>query len=195
MIVRLALSGFALGFLFFNTIANNCVDEVKLHDASKVSFEKKRWAIVALARPGKSDIEQRNKLLAEKLAPYSKHHNITVLFFSEKKFSPSTVQVWTKTFKEIANVRVIDTYDKGFNMHERFGYKYMCKFFSLDMYDYLKDQYDYYMRCDTDCYLNNAKFDILQWAEDLNVGYGYAMRKLEAHKLTAQTLPEFFYKT
>ncbi len=64
----------------------------------------------------------------------------------------------------------------------------MCKFFSLDIYDYLKE-FDYYMRCDTDCYLQRVSFDILQWAQDKDVGYGFAMRKMEAHGPTKQTMP------
>ena len=61
------------------------------------------------------------------------------------------------------------------------------------MYDYLQaGGYDYYMRCDTDCYLKpSLRYDILAWAENRNVGYGFAMRKLEAHKPTAETLPKW----
>ncbi len=154
----------------------------------------KRWAIVALARPNRADVDQRNSLLVEKLAPYSRNHNITIIFFSEKTFTPSVISAWKKRFQGTAQVRVIDTSSRGFNLPERYGYKYMCKFFSLDIYDYLKNDYDYYMRCDTDCYLNTVNYDILQWAEQANVGYGFSMRKLEAHKPTAQTLPEFTTK-
>jgi hypothetical protein len=150
-----------------------------------------RWAVVALARPGKSDIDQRNKILAEKLFPYRLSHNITIIIFSERTFSASVVAGWKSIFKGVAGVRLINTVTKGFNLPERFGYKYMCKFFSLDIYDYLKNDYDFYMRCDTDCYLQKLNFDILRWAEESNVGYAFAMRKLEAHKPTAQTLPIF----
>jgi len=72
----------------------------------------------------------------------------------------------------------------------------MCKFFTLDLYDYLRQGgYHYYMRCDTDCYLSSAiSFDLLQWAEDNHVGYGFALRKLEAHRPTAETLPTWCQK-
>jgi len=160
-------------------------------DDSASSSGKKRWAIVALARPGKTDIVKRNQNLAEKLRPYADKHNITVVMFSEKTFPPNALQSWRSTFRGVADVQLIDTSDRGFNAPERYGYKYMCKFFSLDMYDYLRGQYDYYMRCDTDCYLMTVKFDILAWAEEHNVGYGFAMRKLEAHKPTKETLPNW----
>ena len=34
----------------------------------------------------------------------------------------------------------------------------MCKFFMLDIFEYLKP-YKYYMRCDTDCFVNNFGHD------------------------------------
>jgi hypothetical protein len=71
----------------------------------------------------------------------------------------------------------------------------MCKFFTIDLYDYLRQgDYDYYMRCDTDCYIAPSqplRFDLLQWAEDRAVGYAFAIRKLEAHRPTAETLPRW----
>lgn len=64
----------------------------------------------------------------------------------------------------------------------------MCKFFALDIYEYLRE-FDYYMRCDTDCYLRSMEYDIMRWAEESNLGYGFAVRKLEAHGPTKQTIP------
>lgn len=98
--------------------------------------------------------------LAEKLRPYASNHNITILFFSEMEFPVAVVQEWKKTFDRVANVVLVNTASRGFNLPERFGYKYMCKFFSLDMYDYLKS-YDYYMRCDTDCYIKTMQVGTL----------------------------------
>jgi hypothetical protein len=109
--------------------------------------------------------------------------------FSEKQFPATAISSWKATFSGVANVQLIDTSSRGFTGPERYGYKYMCKFFSLDIYDYLRDNFDYYMRCDTDCFLKTLNYDILQWAVDNNVGYGFAMRKLEDHKPTATTLP------
>ena len=74
-----------------------------------------------------------------------------------------------------------------------YGYKYMCKFFAVDMYDLLKD-FDFYLRVDSDCFLKNLKYDIFQWAEDKNLGYGYLARKLEVHGPTKQTLPSWTQK-
>jgi hypothetical protein len=176
-----------LAALYFTSCHGNTCAPVKADDSAS-SGRGKRWAIVALARPGKTDIVQRNKQLAAKLKPYADKHNITVLMFSEKAFPASALQSWRSAFAGVAKVQLINTADRGFSGPERFGYKYMCKFFSLDLYDYLRE-YDYYMRCDTDCYLTTLNYDILAWAEEHNVGYGFAMRKLEAHKPTRETLP------
>jgi hypothetical protein len=172
--------------LALSALGNKCGSNLEKKRDPSV---KARWAVVALARPGKSEIVKRNQLIAEKLRPYASKHNITVVIFSEKKFPPTAVASWKAVYSGVANVQLIDTSSRGFSGPERFGYKYMCKFFSIDLYDYLKDNYDYYMRVDTDCYLGKLNYDILQWAEDNNVGYGFAMRKLEAHKPTAATLP------
>jgi hypothetical protein len=69
----------------------------------------------------------------------------------------------------------------------------MCKFFSLDIYDYL-NEYDYYMRVDSDNTIRTVDYDILQWAESVNVGYGFAMRKIEAHGPTKEKLPKWVDK-
>ena len=88
-------------------------------------------------------------------------HNITIIVFSESVFPQSAVSKWRATFKDVARVKYVNTAKNGFDSPERYGYKYMCKFFALDLYEYLKD-YDYYMRCDTDCYVNKLDFDILE---------------------------------
>ena len=58
------------------------------------------------------------------------------------------------------------------------------------MYDYLKE-YDYYMRVDSDCTIRVMNYDILTWARNAQVEYGFAMRKIEAHAATRAQLPEF----
>jgi hypothetical protein len=51
------------------------------------------------------------------------------------------VKTYRTAFQDVAEVKIIDTSSRGF-LHQkegRFGYKYMCKFFSLDVYDYLRE--------------------------------------------------------
>jgi hypothetical protein len=175
--------------------ANTCIENSDLEYSQPIlsksvasDSQRLKWAIIALTRPNRQDGQKRNRLLVEKLRPYSNKHSISVIFFSEMPFPNRYRTEVINTFLGMAKVKFISTADRGFNMKERYGYKYMCKFFSLDVYDYLKE-FDYYMRCDTDCYLNVLNYDILQWAETNNVGYSYALRKLEAHGPTKQTLP------
>lgn len=181
---------------------NTCISQDAQDETmrlQKLSFEEiklGKWAIVALTKPDKKmmEIEYRNKALAKYLGPYSKKHDITVLFFGESAFPAPQVEAWKKQFQGVAEVQTIDTKHLGWrnkgsgNKPYRYGYEYMCKFFALDIYDYLKD-YDYYLRCDTDCIIKELNYDIFEWAEKNHLGYGYAARKLEAHKPTRNTLP------
>ena len=178
---------------------NTCISQdaqLEVMETKKASFEpvkNAKWAIVALAKFGKADVRSRNEALAKNLRPYAEKHNLTVLFFGESSCPPALLAQWKKTFAGVADVNVIDTSSKGWNgRKQRYGYEYMCKFFALDLYDYLKaGGYDYYLRCDTDCVIKDLNYDIFEWAESKHLGYGYAARKLEAHKPTRQTLPQW----
>lgn len=191
VVVALVLFNF-LNEALFALATNRCVGV----DSSQIDQkppESPKWAIVALTKPGKSDISIRNTAIAEKIRPFSHNHDITMIFFSEASFSPAVVSNWEQTFQGVAKVRIVDTSSNGFNSKNRYGYKYMCKFFSLDIYDYLKD-YDYYIRCDTDCYLKTLKYDLFSWVPKVNLEYGYLVRKLEAHGPTKQSLPNWVEK-
>ena len=90
-----------------------------------------------------------------------------------------------------AQVKLVDTHVEGFlepNGQYRYGYKYMCKFFMLDMYKYLQD-YDYYWRVDSDDFLEALTYDMFDWVERNDVEYGWAARKIEGHGPTRRTLP------
>ncbi len=153
-----------------------------------------RWAIVSLTRPDDARLKIRNAAIVEKVKPYTSKHDITAVFFSELPIPSEVSSEWRSTF-EPANIKVqiINTTSLGFynlpieryeympmspkpQRHSiTYGYKYMCKFFAVDMYSHLKD-FDFYLRVDSDCYLKNLKYDIFQWAEDKNLGYGYLAR-------------------
>jgi hypothetical protein len=72
-------------------------------------------------------------------------------------------------------------------------YRWMCKFFTVDLYAHIKD-YDYYFRVDSDNVLVPPKYDIFEWVESHGVEYGYVVRKFEPHKPTRSTLPKFVKK-
>ena len=163
-------------------------DDTKTNEVGR----KKRWAIVCLyssKKPGK--IEKRNELLAKAIQPFSGLHEFSVVFFSEEMFDAEAVKGWETTFSGIATVKTIDTSGNGYDLPERYGYKYMCKFFMLDIFSYLRDHYDYYLRCDTDCFITSLGMDIFKWAEEESIGYGWVIRKMEGHRPTATTLPKW----
>ncbi len=191
-----------ISFISVSVFGNNCVndgDSSRLSALTLKSGSKSRWAVVALTRKlNAEDTRARNEAIASRISPFAKKHNVTVVFFSEVEPPAGSMSAWKRTFQDIADVKFINTAEKKLSLEEGgnekgFGYKYMCKFFSIDMYEYLRE-FDYYLRLDSDSYITRLKYDIFQWALDNNVGYGYAARKLEAHKETRDTLPSFTQK-
>lgn len=168
--------------------ANRCVQEPE-----PVALKAQpKWAIVCLSRKLK-ELGRRNKLLANAIQPYAKSHDIDMIVFSEVRVPVTLLQQWQKTFDGIAKVKAVNTYDRGFLQPDgsmKFGYKYMCKFFMLDIYDFL-NEYDYYMRLDSDDYMIKLNSDVFKWIENNEVEYGWAARKIEGHGPTRQTLPHW----
>lgn len=182
--------------------SNTCVDRAKSDTSSTVitktksKTSKTRWAIVCLVKDASkalADVDKRNKKLAAMITPYANQHDITMVFFSEATFPESTLVKWRKTFHGLASVRYMNTAKNAYGGN-KYGYKYMCKFFSLDMYEYLANDYDYFMRVDTDCNVSPTKYDVFKWIETNNVEYSFAARKIEGHKLTRDTLPKYVQK-
>ena len=169
-------------------LANTCIGMDSAETIMPAIPDKPKWAIVALVNKN-ADLTKRNQKLANALKPYAPKHDITVIMFSEHKMSPGKVQQWEKDFDSVATVVVQDTSSRKYlPPFPPYGYKYMCKFFAVDIYDYLKG-YDYYLRCDHDCYIEKLNYDLLEYVQTKDVQYGFALRKLEAHGPTKQTLP------
>ena len=191
---------YIISFIFClieNTYGNKCVSNKAIKEESTSSLPNNpRWAIVCLAK--KPDgLTKRNSKLATAIKPYAKKHNLSIVVFSEKKMTKKHLDSWESTFNNIANVKMIDTYDRGFvnpegNDKERiFGYRYMCKFFTIDLYDYLINSYDYYVRIDVDDYINKMDVDLFQWTIDNKIEYGFPIRKIEGHIKTRNTFPKW----
>jgi hypothetical protein len=178
--------------------ANSCVPEMDTYTPAPVKpAGKSKWAIVALTK-NVDVLVRRNKQMADLIRPFAAKHDVTMIVFSEEDF-PTTrsgmVQGWKDAFNGVAKVKFVNTKTDGFyeqnsngNWYYRYGYKYMCKFFMLDMYKYLSE-YDYYWRVDSDDFMTELKYDIFEWVEKNNVEYGYAARKIEGHGATRRTLP------
>lgn len=170
--------------------------DLSTYKAQSLVKQSRKWAIIALVKPdAASAIDQRNKAIINKLGPYAKHHNVDIIFFSELPFHNSFRQSMKSEFSMFTSVHFVNTSSNGFEppSPQRFGYKYMCKFFSYDIYSYLS-KYDYYLRLDGDSYIRDLDYDIFQYTHDNRIEYGYAMRKLEPHGPTKDTLPNFVNK-
>jgi hypothetical protein len=127
---------------------------------------------------------------------------MTFLFFSEDTFPPTTLQEWRDQFRDIGEVQLIDVSSKAYHMPPplpHYGYKWMCKFFTVDLYEYLLP-YDYYLRIDSDNVVISSPlsssqqiftYDFMSYVEENEIEYGYVIRKYEPHQETRQTLPAF----
>jgi hypothetical protein len=124
------------------------------------------------------------------LQPYSRQHNITVIFFTEKYLTLiQDTEYWTQYFKSVGYFQFINIESTAYYTPlPTYGYKWMCKFFTIDIYNYLS-QYDYYMRIDTDIYVTKPKYDILKWMEINDIEYAYGLRKFDNHINTSKLLP------
>lgn len=74
------------------------------------------------------------------------------------------------------------------------GYRNMCRFYSLGIYDHLTD-FDYVMRLDDDSYLESKiGYDIFEYMLSNNFDYGYIHSEFDSHVETIETLPNFVLK-
>lgn len=177
--------------------ANSCLRDDLLPTVQKQSLSSPvtSWAIVCLVR-AKDTLQnsRRNEALANAILPFvSSSRSFTIQFFSEDNFPSKVISSWEKTFKGIGKVQLINVHDRGYNSEDggkRFGYKWMCKFFTVDLYDYLRD-FDYYLRIDSDNILSPVDYNIFEYTEQRKLEYAYVIRKLEPHQLTAESLPSF----
>ena len=151
---------FLLIFFYFPFLlkSNKCEknDLVKKNEKNEKISEIK-WAILCLIR--RDDTYQnnrRNKAIISTFQPYSYQYNITILFFSEDNFLKNEINEWIEQFFLIGKVKFIDIKSKAYYMPTpKYGYKWMCKFFTVDLYEYLID-YDYYIRIDSDNILQSS---------------------------------------
>jgi hypothetical protein len=138
---------------------------------------------------------RRNTALADAIRPFTtKKRLLSFQFYSEDYFSDEIVTSWKDTFAGLGTAQLVNVrsrgYDVGTSGAKKFGYKWMCKFFTVDLYDYLRD-FDYYLRVDSDNVLSPVPYDIFEWAERKKLEYAYVIRKLEPHQKTAESLPLF----
>ena len=74
------------------------------------------------------------------------------------------------------------------------GYRHMCRFYALGIYDYLTD-YDYVMRLDDDSYIESKiGYNIFEFMRSNDLDYGYVKSEYDTHAETMATLPDFVRK-
>lgn len=160
-----------------------------------------RWAIFALMPEFSSQLKKRNEFLRRYLQLHRPMHgDLTMIFFSEHVFTEGDLLYLREQFAGLADVIAIDTSSKLYSRNApetaaeqvggNGGYRYMCKFFAIDVYSYLQ-QYDYYWRIDSDCFLFKLDYNIFSWMESSNIEFGMVGVSPEHHAATMNTLPPF----
>jgi hypothetical protein len=186
--LTLLLSGSTKSAFNCSKYTNETIRSYEVRQVNQIT----QWAVVALIPATVHHVEtmrKRNALLARYLSRHpSNENNVSILIFSESTFENRTYEEWDNDFKNVTRVQFIDTSSLGFNRKDRFGYHYMCKFFMLDIYEFLKP-YDYYWRLDGDCFLLKLNFNIFDWMKNSSIEYAYATKGVEQHKQTKETLP------
>lgn len=157
-----------------------------------------KWAIISLSYSLTFPLHVlRDRLIARILSEYaSSNRSITIITFSEKTFPQTEMDEFSKIYANITGVSVkfIDTSEVGFNNNKhRYGYKYMCRFFAIEMLHYLKD-YDFYWRIDTDIFITRMPYNIFQWVEQNNLEHAYAHTYVEYERHTVATMMDWVHE-
>ncbi|MCQ4333131.1 hypothetical protein KM295_06460 [Natronomonas sp. F2-12] len=157
-------------------------------------------AIIGLIRSNSSLQEyayllRRNKLLHKNLEMSSDYD---ILLFHDK---PIRTSIKDTIKHDCENVRFIYieneftippwTNPNNWVSDWRIGYKHMCRFMSINLWDYVSD-YEYILRLDDDSWIESrVDYDIFKRTSDMGYEYGHPLRRRESHTLTNETLPQF----
>jgi hypothetical protein len=155
-------------------------------------------AIVGLVR-GYSSIQsywklvRRNRMLHRN---FNKHFGYPVIIFHEGNIHPSHQSVISKltpniVFFDVSGKAFFEPSDLPIEYKNQIGYKHMCRFYAMQMYDLVGD-FDYIMRLDDDSYIDSPiKYDLFSFMQKRNFIYGYIHKENDYHKDTVTTLPAF----
>ena len=124
-------------------------------------------AIVGLVR-GYENVESYYKLIRRNQfihKNFNKSYNYPLIIFHEGNIQP----IHQTVISEITpNVEFVDVSQNAFIMpkgveeswQDQIPYKHMCRFYAMQIYDYV-DEYDYIWRLDDDSFIeSNIKFDV-----------------------------------
>ncbi len=155
-------------------------------------------AIVGLVRgydtiEGYERLIQRNRLIHRN---FNEQFDYPLLIFHEGNIRLKHQKVMQNL---TPNITFIDISGRAFILPENIpnewqknlGYKHMCKFYGMQIYDILSD-YDYFWRLDDDSLIyNKINYDVFDLMESNNYVYGFIHGEQEYHQETVETLPAF----
>jgi hypothetical protein len=135
----------------------------------------------------------RNRLLHRN---FNKKFNYPVLIFHEGNILSSHQNVISKI---TPNIKFIDVSNCAFEMpidlpldwQTQIGYKHMCRFYALQIYELLSE-FDYFLRLDDDSYIESQiRYDMFEFMIKGGFEYGYIHKEMDYHQDTIETLPQF----
>ena len=147
-------------------------------------------------------LRKRNRLIEKNV---NKDQKYDMIIFHEGNIKPEHQKVMQNDMK--ATLRFVNVSDKVFsgyhpesliklmktdpNARKRLGYKHMCRFNGIVIYDYLQD-YDYAMRADDDIFIHTPfDTDPFEMMRDNNLIFAYGKHNIDPHKPTLQTFFPF----
>lgn len=135
---------------------------------------------------------KRNLLLHEN---FNHKYDYDVILFHEGDISPRHQQRLKSITPNLQFTNIGDRFgppdDVNVQNEENMGYKNMCRFYSIQLWD-LVDDYDYVMRLDDDSYIESeVPLDLFEYMDRNEFTYGHVRRKEDTHQETQQTLPDF----
>ena len=139
-----------------------------------------------------SNLLRRNRLLRVNVLPQNKRD---VIIFHEGNIMNQHQEMIAAGIPDIKFVNVRDEFRKPEEVPKgcrtNLGYKNMCRFYAIGIYDYLRD-YDYMMRLDEDSFIESQiKYDVFRQMEEMELDYGYIHAEDDSHKDTLATFPRF----
>lgn len=133
-------------------------------------------------------LAERNRLLH---LNWNKALNYPIIIFNEGKIKEEHK---IKMKKAVPNVQFVDIQEWWAKLGINHGYKKMCLFNCSYLQRWLHDEgYEYYARLDDDVFLFDTPnpINLFSYMKSNGIDYIYSRRKIDSHKLTQQTFPEF----
>jgi alpha 1,2-mannosyltransferase len=156
-------------------------------------YKKTNSVIVYLSQ--NKTIYKLNKSLDLLELNFNKNFKYPILIFHEKDFNINKVVKNENIHFVNVKFEIPDFLDKSkvpnMVLNHNVGYRHMCRFFSLLIFDFIKD-FDYYMRLDDDSYiLSDVSYDLFGFMNENKKDYAFRVGTFE-HEKCVEKLEDFF---